>query len=163
MPVPSFRPCACSFSQFCTAAMVHSAPVVREVAVRIILLVYRQHGAAVVSYLPPRDAAVRKNFLYKTLFNEFAKIDGKLVETQARIPLPVLHLSESHIYRGMASELADFPSVKPPRIYIVKPLHWQQRHEPVQWDTLIWDNIARQHGRGRNSENCKHVCAPTAG
>ncbi|XP_056895841.1 centrosomal protein of 104 kDa isoform X1 [Takifugu flavidus] len=67
---------------FCTAAMVHSAPVVREVAVRIILLVYRQHGAAVVSYLPPRDAAVRKNFLYKTLFNEFAKIDGKLVETQ---------------------------------------------------------------------------------
>ncbi|TWW56239.1 Centrosomal protein of 104 kDa [Takifugu flavidus] len=42
---------------FCTAAMVHSAPVVREVAVRIILLVYRQHGAAVVSYLPPRDAA----------------------------------------------------------------------------------------------------------
>lgn len=99
--------------------MVHSAPVVREVAVRIILLVYRQHGAAVVSYLPPRDAAVRKNFLYKTLFNEFAKIDGKLVETQARIPHLVLHLSESHIYRGMASELADLPSVKPPRIYIV--------------------------------------------
>lgn len=93
--------------------MVHSAPVVREVAVRIILLVYRQHGAAVVSYLPPRDAAVRKNFLYKTLFNEFAKIDGKLVETQARIPHPVLHFSESHICRGMASEIADWPNKKP--------------------------------------------------
>lgn len=65
--------------------MEHSASVVREVAVRIILSVYRQHGAAVVSYLPPKDAAARKNFLYKALFNEFAKIDGKLVATQARI------------------------------------------------------------------------------
>ncbi|CAG01762.1 unnamed protein product, partial [Tetraodon nigroviridis] len=69
---------------FCRAAMEHSAAVVREVAVRIILSVYRQHGAAVVSYLPPKDAAARKNFLYKALFNEFAKIDGKPAATQAR-------------------------------------------------------------------------------
>uniref|UniRef100_H3D016 Centrosomal protein of 104 kDa n=1 Tax=Tetraodon nigroviridis TaxID=99883 RepID=H3D016_TETNG len=67
---------------FCRAAMEHSAAVVREVAVRIILSVYRQHGAAVVSYLPPKDAAARKNFLYKALFNEFAKIDGKPAATQ---------------------------------------------------------------------------------
>lgn len=69
--------------------MEHSAPVVREGAIRIILWVYRQNGAAVVRYLPPKDAAARKNFLYKSLFNEFAKIDGTLVETQARISHPV--------------------------------------------------------------------------
>ncbi|XP_019126423.1 centrosomal protein of 104 kDa isoform X1 [Larimichthys crocea] len=67
---------------FCTAALEHSASAVREVAVRIILSMYRQHRAAVLTYLPPNDAAARKNFLYKTLFDGFAKIDGKLVETQ---------------------------------------------------------------------------------
>lgn len=70
--------------------MEHSAAVVREISARIILSVYRQHGAAVVGYLPPKDAAARKNFLYKALFNEFAKIDGKVVVTQARISHPAL-------------------------------------------------------------------------
>ncbi|XP_035500874.2 centrosomal protein of 104 kDa isoform X1 [Scophthalmus maximus] len=67
---------------FCTAALEHSASTVREPAVRIILSMYRQHRAAALSYLPPNDAAARKNFLYKTLFDGFAKIDGKLVGTQ---------------------------------------------------------------------------------
>uniref|UniRef100_A0A3B4UP44 Centrosomal protein of 104 kDa n=2 Tax=Seriola dumerili TaxID=41447 RepID=A0A3B4UP44_SERDU len=68
---------------FCTAALEHSASAVRELAARIILSMYQQHRSAVLSYLPPNDAAARKNFLYKTLFDGFAKIDGKLVETQA--------------------------------------------------------------------------------
>ncbi|XP_031611092.1 centrosomal protein of 104 kDa isoform X1 [Oreochromis aureus] len=67
---------------FCTAALEHSASTVRELAVRIILSVYQKERSAVLSYLPPNDAAVRKNFLYKNLFDGFAKIDGKLVETQ---------------------------------------------------------------------------------
>ncbi|XP_040922106.1 centrosomal protein of 104 kDa isoform X2 [Toxotes jaculatrix] len=67
---------------FCTAALEHSASTVRELAARIILSLYQQHKSAVLSYLPPNDAAARKNFLYKTLFDGFAKIDGKLVETQ---------------------------------------------------------------------------------
>lgn len=71
-------------SQFCAAALEHSASAVRELAVRIVLSMYQQHRMAVLSYLPPSDAAARKNFLYKTLFDGFAKIDGKLVETQAR-------------------------------------------------------------------------------
>lgn len=75
-------------SQFCTVALEHSASAVRELAVRIILSLYQQHRAAVLSYLPPNDAATRKNFLYKTLFDGFAKIDGKLVETQARSFFP---------------------------------------------------------------------------
>lgn len=67
---------------FCTAALEHSASAVRELAVRIILSMYQQHRSAVLSYLPPNNAATRKNFLYKTLFDGFAKIDGKLVDTQ---------------------------------------------------------------------------------
>lgn len=46
---------------------------------------YRQHRAAVLGFLPPSDAVERKFFLYKTLFDGFAKIDGKLVETQASV------------------------------------------------------------------------------
>ncbi|XP_029986076.1 centrosomal protein of 104 kDa isoform X3 [Sphaeramia orbicularis] len=67
---------------FCIAALEHSASAVRKVAVRIILSMYRQHQSSVLAYLPPKDAAARKNFLYKTLFDGFAKIDGMLVETQ---------------------------------------------------------------------------------
>ncbi|XP_005730787.1 centrosomal protein of 104 kDa isoform X2 [Pundamilia nyererei] len=69
-------------TSFCTAALAHSASTVRELAVRIILSVYQKERSAVLIYLPPNDAAVRKNFLYKNLFDGFAKIDGKLVETQ---------------------------------------------------------------------------------
>ncbi|XP_063319687.1 centrosomal protein of 104 kDa isoform X2 [Pelmatolapia mariae] len=67
---------------FCTAALAHSASTVRELALRIILSMYQKERSAVLSYLPPNDAAVRKNVLYKNLFDGFAKIDGKLVETQ---------------------------------------------------------------------------------
>ncbi|KAF3860141.1 hypothetical protein F7725_000396 [Dissostichus mawsoni] len=63
---------------FCTAALEHNASAVRELAVRIILSMYQQHRAAVLRFLPPNSAAVRKNFLFKTLFEGFAKIDGKL-------------------------------------------------------------------------------------
>ncbi|XP_077400898.1 centrosomal protein of 104 kDa isoform X2 [Vanacampus margaritifer] len=66
---------------FCMAALEHGASTVRELAVRIVLTMYKQHSSAVLSYLPPHNAA-RKNFLYKTLFDGFAKIDGNLVETQ---------------------------------------------------------------------------------
>ena len=44
---------------------------------------YQQHRSAILSYLPRSDDPERNNFLYKTLFDGFAKIDGKLVETQA--------------------------------------------------------------------------------
>ncbi|CAJ1055517.1 centrosomal protein of 104 kDa isoform X1 [Xyrichtys novacula] len=67
---------------FCAAALEHSASAVRELAVHIILSMYQQHRAAVLTYLPSNDSAARKNFLYKTLFDGFAKMDGKLVETQ---------------------------------------------------------------------------------
>ncbi|XP_029974326.1 centrosomal protein of 104 kDa isoform X2 [Salarias fasciatus] len=68
--------------KFCTSALEHVATNVREVAVRILLAMYRQHRSAVRASLPPDDSVTRKNVLYKTLFDHFARIDGKLVETQ---------------------------------------------------------------------------------
>ncbi|XP_023193546.1 centrosomal protein of 104 kDa isoform X1 [Xiphophorus maculatus] len=68
---------------FCTAALEHSAKGVRELAASIILSLYEQHRGAVLSYLPPNDASTQKNFLYKTLFDGFGKIDGKTAEPQA--------------------------------------------------------------------------------
>uniref|UniRef100_A0A1A7XHW2 Centrosomal protein of 104 kDa n=1 Tax=Iconisemion striatum TaxID=60296 RepID=A0A1A7XHW2_9TELE len=67
---------------FCTAALEHSTKEVRELAVSIILSLYQQHRSAVLTHLPPNDAPTWNKFLYKTLFDGFAKIDGKLAETQ---------------------------------------------------------------------------------
>ncbi|XP_024915458.1 centrosomal protein of 104 kDa isoform X2 [Cynoglossus semilaevis] len=67
---------------FCSAALQHSAAPVRVPAVRIIMSMYQQDGDALLNYLPPSDSALRKTFLYKTLFDGFAKMDGKLMETQ---------------------------------------------------------------------------------
>ncbi|KAM9344179.1 centrosomal protein of 104 kDa isoform 2-T2 [Pholidichthys leucotaenia] len=65
---------------FCRAALEHSAEPVRKLAVHIVLSMYQQYRSAVLSYLPPNNATTP--FLYKTIFDGFAKIDGKLVGTQ---------------------------------------------------------------------------------
>lgn len=70
---------------------------------RIILYMYRQHGAAVLSYIPRSDAATRKSFLYKTLFDTFANIDGKLVETQARISLIFFSFTKNKSHSAILS------------------------------------------------------------
>uniref|UniRef100_A0A8C6UAT5 Centrosomal protein of 104 kDa n=1 Tax=Neogobius melanostomus TaxID=47308 RepID=A0A8C6UAT5_9GOBI len=67
---------------FCTGALGHSASTVRDLAVRIILSLYQQHRAAVLRYLPPNDHAARKNFIYKTIFDGFSKIDGTQAHSQ---------------------------------------------------------------------------------
>nr|XP_019944600.1 PREDICTED: centrosomal protein of 104 kDa isoform X2 [Paralichthys olivaceus] len=63
---------------FCAVLLKHTAPAVREVTQRIVLSMYQQHRSAILSYLPPSDDPERNEFLYKTLFDGFAKIDGKL-------------------------------------------------------------------------------------
>uniref|UniRef100_A0A3P9JS90 Centrosomal protein of 104 kDa n=1 Tax=Oryzias latipes TaxID=8090 RepID=A0A3P9JS90_ORYLA len=67
-------------------ALEHGAKEVRELAVRIILSLYQQHRGDVLDLLPPRDAATPKNFLYKTLFDGFSRIDGRLMEAQVSVP-----------------------------------------------------------------------------
>lgn len=80
--------------QFCTGALQHSASEVRETVVLIILAMYRLHKTAILSYLPANYAATRKNVLYKNIFDGFARIDGRPVESQARLG-PSVCLNES--------------------------------------------------------------------
>ncbi|XP_036435026.1 LOW QUALITY PROTEIN: centrosomal protein of 104 kDa [Colossoma macropomum] len=68
--------------RFLTGVLEHSAASVRELAVRVVQTMYRQHGTVVLHYLPSDDASVRKNVLYKNLFDSFSKIDGRLPDTQ---------------------------------------------------------------------------------
>ncbi|NXS50071.1 CE104 protein, partial [Balaeniceps rex] len=70
--------------KFATGALEHRVYEVRDVALRIIFDMYRKHRAAILEYLPPDDASIRKTVLYKMLFDGFTKIDGKLSEAEVR-------------------------------------------------------------------------------
>ncbi|XP_054547031.1 centrosomal protein of 104 kDa [Talpa occidentalis] len=70
--------------KFAASALEHRVFEVRETAVRIILDMYRQHRASVLDYLPPEDTSTRKNVLYKTIFEGFARIDGRPTEAEVR-------------------------------------------------------------------------------
>ncbi|XP_068027732.1 centrosomal protein of 104 kDa isoform X2 [Anomalospiza imberbis] len=71
--------------KFATGALEHRAHEVREVVLRIIFAMYREHRAAVLDSLPLDDAGARRTVRYKTLFEGFAKIDGKSSETEVRV------------------------------------------------------------------------------
>ncbi|XP_059722413.1 centrosomal protein of 104 kDa [Haemorhous mexicanus] len=70
--------------KFATGALEHRAQEVREVVLRIIFAMYREHRAAVLEYFPLDDAGARRTVRYKTLFEGFAKIDGKPSESEVR-------------------------------------------------------------------------------
>ncbi|XP_070562065.1 centrosomal protein of 104 kDa-like isoform X2 [Ptychodera flava] len=70
--------------KFCVNALEHTAGEVRDGAVRIILELYRMKGDEVRDYLPPDEPATRKNTLYKQIFQEFDRIDGKPSEAELK-------------------------------------------------------------------------------
>ncbi|XP_078498758.1 centrosomal protein of 104 kDa [Lissotriton helveticus] len=70
--------------RFAAGALEHTAAEIRDVALRIVLHMYRKHRGAILEYLPPDDASTRKNILYKTLYDGFAKIDGKPTEAEMK-------------------------------------------------------------------------------
>ncbi|XP_073089171.1 centrosomal protein of 104 kDa [Manis javanica] len=70
--------------EFSVSALEHRVYEVRETAVRIILDMYQQHGALILEYLPPDDTTTRKNVLYKTIFEGFAKIDGRPTDAEIK-------------------------------------------------------------------------------
>ncbi|XP_045404646.1 centrosomal protein of 104 kDa [Lemur catta] len=70
--------------KFSVSALEHRVYEVRETAVRIILDMYKQHQAFILEYLPPDDINTRKNVLYKTIFEGFAKIDGRPTDAEIR-------------------------------------------------------------------------------
>ncbi|NXF11665.1 CE104 protein, partial [Smithornis capensis] len=70
--------------KFATGALEHRAHEVRDVVLQIIFALYRQQRAAVLEHLPPDDASARRTVRYRTLFEGFARIDGKLWEPEVR-------------------------------------------------------------------------------
>ncbi|XP_063273102.1 centrosomal protein of 104 kDa isoform X1 [Prinia subflava] len=70
--------------KFAREALEHRAHEVREVVLRIIFAMYREHRAAVLEFFPLDDAGARKTMRYKTLLEGFAKIDGKSSGTEVR-------------------------------------------------------------------------------
>lgn len=70
--------------KFALRALEHRVYQVREMAVCVILDLYRQHRGVVLDYLPPDDSTSRKNILFKTIFEGFAKIDGRPTDSEMR-------------------------------------------------------------------------------
>ncbi|KAM4650873.1 centrosomal protein of 104 kDa isoform 1-T3 [Discoglossus pictus] len=70
--------------KFAVGALEYTTAEVRDKAVRIILSMYEQYRDLVLEYLPPDDATTRKNLLYKTLFDGFAKIDGRPTDSELK-------------------------------------------------------------------------------
>ncbi|KAF4018486.1 hypothetical protein G4228_010285 [Cervus hanglu yarkandensis] len=73
-----------SVMRFSVQALEHRVREVREAAVGMILDLYAQHRALVLEYLPHDDSATRRNVLYKTIFEGFAKIDGRPTDAEMR-------------------------------------------------------------------------------
>ncbi|XP_014401676.1 PREDICTED: centrosomal protein of 104 kDa [Myotis brandtii] len=70
--------------KFAVRALQHRVLQVREMAVCVILDLYRQHRSVVLEYLPPDDSISRKNILFKTIFEGFAEIDGRPTDAEIR-------------------------------------------------------------------------------
>lgn len=71
--------------KFAVPALEHRVYQVREMAVCVILDLYQQHHADVLVYLPPDDNTSRKNILFKTIFEGFAKIDGRPTDSEVKV------------------------------------------------------------------------------
>ncbi|NWT70840.1 CE104 protein, partial [Prunella himalayana] len=87
--------------KFATGALEHRAHEVREVVLRIIFAMYKEHRAAVLEFFPPDDAGARRTMRYKTLFEGFAKIDGKSSETEMRAQRKVASEAEKQTKEEM--------------------------------------------------------------
>lgn len=76
----------------------HATELVRKVAERILLLVYKVNPRIVRKQLPPDDDITRRNLLYRQLFAEFDKIDSvrrrEMLEANPRnFPIGILRNS----------------------------------------------------------------------
>ncbi|CAF1036738.1 unnamed protein product [Rotaria sordida] len=63
-------------SKFCAQAVEHNAGEVRELAIKILLNLYKTHGSIVKRYLPPDSDQTRRIKKYRDMFEAFDRIDG---------------------------------------------------------------------------------------
>ncbi|CAF2436445.1 unnamed protein product [Rotaria sp. Silwood2] len=67
-------------SKFCAQALEHNAGEVRELAMKILLSLYKTHGAIVKRYLPPDNEQTRRIKKYRDIFDAFDRMDGRTVK-----------------------------------------------------------------------------------
>ncbi|KAG9482015.1 hypothetical protein GDO78_010967 [Eleutherodactylus coqui] len=70
--------------KFALGALDYTTAEVRDKAVRIILHLYQQNRVQVLDHMPTDETIIRKNILYKTLFDGFSKIDGRPTESELK-------------------------------------------------------------------------------
>ncbi|CAF2644496.1 unnamed protein product [Rotaria sp. Silwood2] len=64
-------------SKFCAQAVEHNAGEVRELAIKILLNLYKTHGSIVKRYLPQDNDQTRRIKKYRDMFEAFDRIDGQ--------------------------------------------------------------------------------------
>ncbi|CAF1135943.1 unnamed protein product [Adineta steineri] len=62
--------------KFCAQALEHNAGEVRELAIKLLLSLYKIHGAIVKRYLPPNNDQTRRMKKYRDMFDAFDKMDA---------------------------------------------------------------------------------------
>ncbi|CAF0732515.1 unnamed protein product [Adineta ricciae] len=63
-------------SKFCAQALEHNAGEVRELAIKILLNLYKNQGSIVKRYLPPDNDQTRRVKKYRDIFEAFDRMDG---------------------------------------------------------------------------------------
>ncbi|UJR26748.1 hypothetical protein I4U23_008063 [Adineta vaga] len=63
-------------SKFCAQALEHNTGEVREIAIKILLSLYKSDGSTVKRYLPPDNDQTRRIKKYRDIFDAFDKMDG---------------------------------------------------------------------------------------
>ncbi|XP_072283124.1 centrosomal protein of 104 kDa [Pyxicephalus adspersus] len=102
--------------KFALGALDYTMAEVRDKAVRIILYLYKQKRSQVLEHMPPDDASTRKNILYKTLFDGFAKIDGRPSESelkaQKRVAAEEAERQKKEEIRALQEQLAALKDIQ---------------------------------------------------
>ncbi|CAF3325835.1 unnamed protein product [Rotaria socialis] len=68
-------------SKFCAQAVEHNAGEVRELAIKILLNLYKIHGSIVKRYLPQENDQTRRVKKYRDMFDAFNRMDGQVEKT----------------------------------------------------------------------------------
>ncbi|UJR22352.1 hypothetical protein I4U23_025414 [Adineta vaga] len=84
--------------KFCAQALEHNAGEVRELAIKLLLSLYKTHGAVVKRYLPPNNDQTRRMKKYRDMFDAFDRMDPQVENTPVNIPLDrVKRASDAHV------------------------------------------------------------------
>ncbi|CAF0768941.1 unnamed protein product [Adineta ricciae] len=73
--------------KFCAQALEHNAGEVRELAIKLLLSLYKTHGAVVKRYLPPNNDQTRRMKKYRDMFNAFDRMDPQAESPPINLPL----------------------------------------------------------------------------